>query len=322
MAAINKKKLNNHKNHLVDERYELIALLFRLSAHFFYVEKATRYQRELDSKFAWLKEHPAVEYVKLNYKLYPDYTWLIAIHLEKQNNKFVLAENIDYLIQLSLTISEFAHKNGIVVWTVENAKKFVELLNDFYVDSKFAEHFKRKTRYYKRRSLYFKTVIQNDISFEWFERYGLNTNHMRIVLTPSVINGFGGFGGMVYGRENIYYACLPMHGLLTWTLNDKGWKNVVVHEFCHAFANPIAEQWYAENEMFRSWCDNTDVKKNPEYAPLGITMAGEYLTRAYTILYAVENDNGNLPQLLLGEESRFPHIKQVYEMIKTDTEPK
>jgi hypothetical protein len=105
-------------------------------------------------------------------------------------------------------------------------------------------------------------------------------------------------------------------------LNDKWLKSVVVHEFSHAFANPIAEKWYAENEMFRSWCDNMNFEKVPEYAPVGITMAGEYLTRAYTILYAVENDNGNLPQLLLGEEGRFPHIKQVYEIIKSNTEPK
>jgi len=48
------------ENHLVDERYELVALIFRLAGNIEYNEVKTKYQRKLNLQFENMKDHPAV----------------------------------------------------------------------------------------------------------------------------------------------------------------------------------------------------------------------------------------------------------------------
>jgi len=158
----------------------------------------------------------------------------------------------------------------------------------------------------------FENAVYSQINFEWFRQYGVNPDNMRVIISPA--GSRGGYGAWRYADtpdDITIYAGMPGSD------SYEGWYiPFVAHEFAHRLGNPVADVWYAENEEFRGWADRSvDVVRFPEYAQ-GITMAYEYLTRAYTILYMVDNHGANVLQLLLAEKGGgFPYIERVYAMI-------
>jgi hypothetical protein len=316
------------KLNFVDERLELVALIFRLAGHSIFPKESTKYQRKLDSNFANLKDHPAVLYVKHSLIVTGGEIPLLAIHLTRQHGMFCLAQNPGFLFSLQEKphYAEYRKENGYTLYNQDNITHFVKLLNDFYVDSRFADFFHKNTKWYQKQSLTFHTLCVDGFSFEWFRQYGLNPDRMSVVLMPSIPKipdvgkGFFGFGGWVLGSdsdETSVYAFLPLCNAFSLLRHYYSMKAVIVHEFCHAFANPIAQQWYSDNEQFRKWCDDTvSAELAKFYGEIGESMACEYLTRAYTISYVVENDNADLDEWFnLEKKQGFPHIEKVYELI-------
>lgn len=96
---------------------------------------------------------------------------------------------------------------------------------------------------------------------------------------------------------------------------------MIVHEYCHSFANLIAHKWYEENPEFQTWCNNTlDPVKLPSYGN-GKTIAGEYVTRAYNTLYYAQHGYAR-PPLFYGEKGQgFSYIEEVYGMITPYEKP-
>ena len=290
----------------VDERFELTSLVFRLAGREEFNSSQTKYQHNLAKEFSRFESHPAIQYTIKNLKFGGDAVFGIAVHLEKQGSSFALTNNIDAIL---------SHQGGIVRWTQENITAFVGLLNDFYKDTNFNDFYQRHKKYYDKHNKRFEKTIYNRISFDWFRKYGLNPDNLRIIISPS--ESRYGYGSTVYGstpKDNINYA-----GLAGIRLLYPFFLAFIVHEFCHAFANPIASRWYYENEAFRKWCDDSVNTERPNLYGYtdGHTMALEYVTRSFTRLYMVEN-TGAAPSKQLGREKKagFPHIDEVYEMVK------
>ena len=314
-------KINNH---LVDERYELVSLIFRLAEHTMFYEKKTRYQRKLDLTFGSLKNHNAVEYVKANLQtMSGDVIWMFAIHLSKVDNKFHAIDSmkhmIDFVFHIKSKFPEFVEIQNVPIWSEENTTAFLELVNDFYIDSKFARFFHENEKFYRKHSLRFIRYILDDIFFDWFKQFELESNNFRAVLSPTIyeVGAFGGWEFEENKSERIIYALLPCQ---ISPFDYDVCKATVVHEFVHAFANPLADELYKENDIFRSWCDDTvDFERLPQYAAHGYAMACEYITRAYTILYFTENEKGDSSYLTISFayeiKSGFPFIKEVYALI-------
>jgi hypothetical protein len=153
------------------------------------------------------------------------------------------------------------------------------------------------------------------INHEWFRSHGLNPDHMRVVL--SLTCGGGGFAASVI-KEN------PEATIVYGSVSDGGSHSatipIVIHEYSHAVGNPIALKWYTENEQFRIWSDSSvNIERFPFYRD-GLYMAFEYVSRAMTILYLIENQNGQLARLLLEEKlAGFPYTQEVFAML-TDHE--
>jgi len=295
------KRDNELEDILVDERFELVSLVFRLAGNPEYSELSTEYQRRLNSEFNEFRNHPIVTYTnaKLRFVGY-DAVFGMAIHLDKTGSQFHLINNNSFLLE-----EQFAR------WTEAKALEFVELLNDFYIETNFAGFFQKHYEYYKEHSVRFTHDIINKINFEWFKQHGINPKNMRIVLSPS--DSSNGYGGWINGEnsdDSIVYAALPV-------VDDfQGFLSFVIHEFTHAIGTPLAIVWYAENDEFRSWADSSvNLERYPQYS-YGITMASEYVTRAYQILYLAENTEMSLAHLLLMEHSNgFPFIQNIYAMI-------
>ena len=203
----------------VDERFELISLVFRLAGKEEFGDKITSYQNQLVSAFGEYEEHPVVVYTKQNLNFGYDAVFRMAIHLEKQENYFSLINNTDFL---------FDDMGLATRWTKENSAEFIKLLNDFYVYSNFSEFFRSNTKYFLEMSERFTNDIYNQINFNWFRQHGINPKNMKVILSPS--SSRNGFGGRIYGaapEETIVYAALPELNIFSYFMS------FIIHEFAH-----------------------------------------------------------------------------------------
>jgi hypothetical protein len=273
----------NNKN-MVDERFELLSLVFRLAGRSEYGDEDTDYQKEIKNNFSPFKSHPAIEYASklpVHYDAIASY----SCHIVKDGDKFVLLSDIDSLDKR---------------WTTEAAMKFIELLNDFYTQSQFANFIENHKSFYEAETKRFIEETYGAVDLEWFRPYVDPTN-LRCIYSPSSIRQ--NYGVTVNGK--IVYSVVSGSG------------GAIVHEFCHSFANPIGHKWYDENADFKRWChDSYSKEKMPSYSP-GKILAGEYVTRAYNILYDVEHGKPLFLLLLAEKDMGWIYIEDVYAMITT-----
>jgi hypothetical protein len=319
----------------VDERYELVALAFRLAesripidfpdhvdvfapAMAFYNDE-TDYMRLLNFTFGKFVRHPIVEYIIYLWTngYYPmsNDVFSMAVHLEKIGEEFVLTDNISGMIMPKAL--------NFNTWTEANAYEFVKLLNNFYRDTNFSQFFQEHIGFFIEISTQLTKQVVNDINLEWFEQHGLSRDNLRIVLSPS--KSRLAFGATLYNTstgEWIAHAGLP---LIPPGADINRVRSLIVHEFSHAFSNPIAETWYAENDEFRGWVHNTLLSNEQRMFQQGyglaIVVAYEYVTRAHEILYMAENTNANLWRLLAVNRfiHGFTYIEHVYAMVTDHT---
>jgi len=293
---------------MVDERFELAALIFRLAGHRDeYCETDTDYQRKLIETFAKFAEHPAVKLARTfdgSNGVWVGYDAVVkfAVHIEKKNNRFVFIEDISSMFDCGR-------------WNKAAAKEFLPLFNDFYIDTNYVNFFNSHVSYFEEITKNFIEKSYNKIDFEWFRKY-VDPSNLRCIYSPSVTRH--NYGSTV--NDKIIY-CVS---------TETSSASTVIHEYCHSFGNPLAHKWYRENEKFKKWCDDSvNTELNPAYTN-GWTMSGEYVTRAYNILYCCQCDNkpvlvydgvtykwSELAPLQIAHDFKlgFSYIGEVYKMI-------
>lgn len=275
---------------MVDERFELLSLVFRFAGREEYGDSGTEYQQTLESEFGKYKEHDAVKYAA-NLPLGYDAVFNFSVHIEKNGGQFVFIDDTSSLTE-----------DGR--WTRQSATDFLELLNAFYNETKFEAFYQSNLDFYKDETKRFVDSTYSEIDLEWFGTF-VDPENLRCVYSPSTTRN--NYSATV--NDTIVYCAVSGDG------------GVIVHEYCHSFANQIAHKWYAENPEFQKWCDDTiDPVKLPSYGS-GQTIAGEYVTRAYNTLYYAEHGYA-LPPLFYGEKGQgFPYIEEVYGMITPYEKP-
>lgn len=321
------------KPNMVDERFEFAALIFRLVEKdngYNITEKTIEldYQKEVMEKFGEYKGHETIEFAK-SLPLGHDAVFKFAVHIKKIDDKFVFIDDIDSLFDGR--------------WNDRRAEKLLPLFNKFYIDSNYAEFFNSHISYYEELTKKFIEKIYGKVDFKWFGKY-IDTSNLHCIISSSIPSS--GYGATVNGK-NIY--CASEYGVYELIIeeyyNDTreivdvinngnidyffafiGSGALIVHEYCHSFANPLAEKLYHENQQLKKWCDDSvDLKKNPQYNN-GLVIANEYLTRSYTLLYYTLHDfelticdrKYKYSDYISFEkeiENGFPYIKDVYKMI-------
>jgi len=281
---------------MVDERFECIALIFRLSGDKpEYAELETDFQREVAETFAEFAEHPAVKLAKTfdgSNGVWVGYDAVVkfAVHIEKKDNHFFFIDDINSMFDSGR-------------WNETAAQEFLPLFNHFYTDTNYAEFFNSHTELFEQYTQKFIDEVYEKIDFEWFRKY-VDPSNLRCIYSPSVT--IHNYGSTV--NDKIIYC------VVTETSSSLS----VVHEYCHSFGNPLAYKWYQENETFKKWCDDSiNYEKMPYYA-YGLNMAYEYVTRAYETMYMVAhgmNLEEKLARLRDSEQEPFPYIENVYEMV-------
>lgn len=116
-------------NNMVDERFECAAVICRLAGRPEYSSPDfgafnTVYHKEVANTFAPFATHEAVEYAKkLSAIICYDKVLQFAVHIKNTGGEFVFIDDINSLFG---------------AWNEENAKEFLKLFNQFYVDSNYA----------------------------------------------------------------------------------------------------------------------------------------------------------------------------------------
>jgi hypothetical protein len=297
---------------LVDERYELVSLVFRLAERAAYSNASSKYEKEINKRFSGYKQHPVVTFALANPDIDYDAVFNMAVHLKKIDAQFILVDDIKML---------FWDKEILPRWTKENVNEFVPLLNNFYLESGFGDFFNEQRGFHIKQSEGFERDFLKQFNYKWFEAHGINPTNLRVVLSPA--SGGNCYGATVCGASphaNIVYAALPYFRSFPKSVAIRMGIRAMVHEYCHSFANPIATSWYAENDQFRKWCnDSVNTELMPSYAT-GIAMAYEYVTRSYEVLYMTENAKINVKKELARHKTQgFLFIEDVYAIITTNS---
>jgi len=270
---------------MVDERFECAAVIFRFAGYMEYNDLELAYQKEVVEVFAKFATHEAIEYAKnLNFSY--NKVFKFAVHIEKQNSRFVFIEDIRSLLDGN--------------WNEKNTEKFLELFNKFYIDTNYEEFFNSHIKWFTEITQKFIDKTYGKIDLNWFGKY-VDVSNLRCIYSPSS----GNYGTTV--NDKIVY-CL-VYGL----------EGPVVHEYCHSFANPLAEKLYRENPKFKKWIDESVNAKKMPYYNNSTAMKNEYVTRAYHILYEVQH-GADLNEWLSKERNfqykdSFKYIEEVYNMI-------
>jgi len=302
----------NCKLNFVDERFELISVVFRLAGNWEYnigaggledivypfpdeqyaelskCEHTNDYQLKVAETFKRYIEHEAVLYAKSSGVDFSD-PFSFAMHIKKDGDKFAFIENIDSLFYDS--------------WNSETAEEFLPLLNKFYKDTNYAEFYTSHIPYFEELTQKLYDDFYHTIDFEWYSKY-VDISNLRCVLSPS--NSAANYAVTV--NDKIIYGMVRISS-----------ASVLLHEFNHSFANPLADKWYAENSEFKKLCDGSvDIEKMPYYND-GLSMAREYVTHAYEVLYSFQHD-GDWKKYLssiknAGFENAFPYIDEIYKMV-------
>lgn len=270
---------------MVDERFECLSVIFRLAGYLEYNDLELDYQKDIAEKFAKFINHEAVIYAK-NLKFSYNKVFKFAVHIEKKDGGFIFIENINSLLDGN--------------WNEENTVKFLELFNNFYVDTNYKNFFNSYIKWFTEITQRFIDKTYGKIDLKWFGKY-VDSSNLRCIYSPSS----GNYGATV--NDKIVY-CL-VHGL----------EGPVVHEYCHSFANPLAEKWYNENHEFKKWVDESINTEKMPYYNNSTAMKNEYVTRAYHILYEVQHGADldewlSIQRNVHGKDS-FKYIEEVYNMI-------
>ena len=272
---------------MVDERYELVTLVFCLAGNYQNPEK-TAYQQELAQTFAAHKDHPAVAYAG-TCTIGIDMVFSYACHLTRQGDGFVLIANLEGL--------RFGEAYG---WTREAAEEFLPMLNAFYRDAKFGAFFRAHTAFFERESARFAKKHYNKIDLEWFRPY----------IDPAKLHCVLGFWHVGCGAVADGHAYFVINEELA-----KKYFDFILMVYCLPFAWPLAEEWYAQNPAFQKLC-NWDIGNSYHgSATPARDNARRHVVRAYAILYEVQH-GGKLEKLLHKYEKQgLSRIGEVYEMI-------
>jgi hypothetical protein len=136
-------------------------------------------------------------------------------------------------------------------WTATDVRKFLAAAQQFVNDSSFQEFIEQHRPLYQTTVARMQTLIEKETHPEWFDGYFGPRPHASFTVVLGLLSGGGGSYGPHFraadGQEELY--CIlgvwqtDKQGLPRFTRDALG---IVVHEFCHSYANPLIERHWAE----------------------------------------------------------------------------
>lgn len=278
---------NKNVKSTVDKRVELTSIIFRLAGNPEYNMKlAKNYVSDIHAYFDVYKNDPVVNFAKeLADKKNIGFSkvMFLAVNLEFVNNKFSLIKESE---------SSLTGK-----WDIEDATKFVQLLNEFYIRSKFEVFFKQHQKLYAEATKQFDQSI-SEFDQQWYlDYYGDQQVDYKIVI--GLGNGGANYGPSVkpIGKKKLVYAIM---GSWTFDVNGKAlfpkevYLSYLIHEFNHSFVDPVLEDVSIETQLQPSGEILLEKEKNnmkSEGYEDWHSVINESIIRASVVRYMIDHKN-------------------------------
>ncbi len=283
----------------VDERTELLSIVFRLAGSQEYVNNyLADYAKDVDAHFALFKNHEVVKLARKLRQLHGvsfDAVMSMAVHLE-------IRDGIRFKEHL-------AEKSLDKRWGVKNAEKFVKQLDWFYRESGFHMFFVNHQILYKKAEDNFGNLV-NQVDFTWFQHFFGGTAGNDFNLVVSLTNGGCNYGMKVQfsdGTEEMY-AIIGTYRTdsLGQPVYVKSQVSTIIHEYNHSFCNPLIDLFFPEMELQanRLFHQSSEVLRKQGYR-FSRSMTYEILVRACVIRYYQEknHDDKQIKSLIADEKS-------------------
>lgn len=278
-----KKKIES----TVDKRVELLSIVFRLAGNPEYNMKlAKNYVKDIHSYFDVYKTDPLIAYAKEladEKNIGFSKVMFLAVNLELIHNKFVFIKESE---------SSLTDK-----WKMEDAIKFVALLNDFYSKSKFEVFFKEHEKLYTEATRQFNQSV-TEFDQQWYlDYYGDQQVEYKVVLGLS--NGGANYGPSVkpVGKKKIVYAIMG-----SWTFDENGkalfpkdvYLSYLIHEFNHSFVDHLLGDKTIETQLQPSGeilLEREKDKMKSEGYEDWHSLINESIIRASVVRYMIDHKN-------------------------------
>lgn len=277
-ATLNVYSQGNRLTPIVDERAELLGVVFRLANADEYVNNTLpNYSKEIDAYFANFKNHDVVKFaqqVRAKRGVSYDAVMSMAINID-------ITDSIRFLPNASID-------NLDSRWGVKNAKIFLEFLNRFYRESNFHQFYQNHSELYSIAIDRFNYLLKK-MDIPWFDNfYGVKTNGaFNIILS---LTNWGNYGPKITyndGHENLY-AIMGVSEVdsIGNPIFSESVFEIIVHEFSHSFCNPLVDEHYSLlwREARRLYKENSELFNEQAYSD-SKTVMYEMLVRACVIKY-------------------------------------
>lgn len=295
----------------VSETVELMGILSRTAGfQEFSNGLAGQYSKDTEAWFAQYREHPTVAYYKeLRAKNGIGYERVtnMAVHLEIEKGKVKLVGNCAELT------------GG---WQNVDLDDFVKRLNKFYADTRFHEFFEQHQNFYSDFLKQYDTNVMPYIHTDWYGKFYNGTGsdeRFRLII------------GFTYGSTNNSASRqLPgqpheVFAVCGYNLNPRTGRllfdtSLPLHEFNHAFVNPLLEKnekamQEVGQKLFQS---SQSVMEKQHYDDWHIVI-NESLVRAAVIVYFYENGFNQFAMNMLNIETMqngFPWMLDVVSALR------
>lgn len=258
---------------VVDERFELISVAFRLTGEPAFVQDVpNQYINEIDTWFSKYRDHPFISFlnkqmdVKKNVAM--SYSAVLASDIEITPKGIILSQK---------TETDYESNSYGYNWTAEERDRFLLLINSFYKKSRFHDFFAAHSTYYKTMESQMSELI-NLIDTNWFNNFFGSSYQLDYVwIVPS--GGVNNYALPIkyksgHTAHSVVIGC-SMQDSNGSPIFDESDFRVLIHEICHLYNNPICSRHLNE---FESICDTL-------FYYVGDILAENYYGYPSSILY-------------------------------------
>ena len=284
----------------VDKRVELMSIVFRLAGNMEYSQgRIPAYNAAIDRYFAPFRDHEAIRIargLRESDKVGFDAVMSIAVHIKDAE---LLAERVPLDHDSSLDAR----------WHAETARRFLNAVRKFVVDSNFAGFVESQRPFYDQVDARLRSFVAENADLGWFDRFFGPRSHSPFHLVPGLVNGGPSYGPHVTladGSEEIYAIPgvwkVDADGLPVF---DAAWTQTLVHEFSHSYANPLIDKFAPQlQQSGEALFQVFGAQMRRQAYRNGRTVLYESLVRAVTARYEFEHHGAEAAARVVNEERR------------------
>ena len=288
-----------------DERADLMAVVFRLADCDEYNRcLMEEYAAAVDNYFEPYKTHEVIALAKEYHETAVSYDAVVsyALHL-------VLPTDNQGLISIDKNFKEGGDKS-FDRWTEQQKQDFLAPLSDFYHKSHFHEWYESTLPVRNQATETFNNDIRSALDFSWFDTFFGPRQNADFKIILNFLVGWQNYGcssQRIDGQDVLspVIGCAQPDSLGNACYQIKIVLPIVIHEFCHAYCNPLnAKYWSGMEKKADKVFELKKEKLTRQAYGSSLTMMNETFVRSCVIRYIMaHNPNADLNSLIANEKS-------------------